>query len=194
MNDELDDDSLMQMIVNQDAKAFTILVHRHTPFFYKVAYQFLWNSSYANDILQEAFKSLWQRPNSFKKNKNTRFTTWFYTVVINLCKNNNRNEKSIQEKNIRQAKKSVADEYSTNERQFEFVKNILNQLAEKQQLALMLHYYQGLSQKEAAETMGMSLKAFESLAFRAKEKLKKLVKKQIKREEENGIETVQRFA
>ena len=65
---------------------------------------------------------------------------------------------------------------------------LMGDLPERQQEAFLLHKLEGLSYKEIAEEMGLSLPAVESLIHRAKLKLKeKLVKKsQQQRKKERG--------
>ena len=48
----------------------------------------------------------------------------------------------------------------------------IQELPEKQQIALNLCFYEGLSNQEAAEIIGIKLKALQSLIMRAKTTLK----------------------
>jgi len=48
----------------------------------------------------------------------------------------------------------------------------IHQLPERQQLALNLCFYEGLSNKEAADIIGVRVKALQSLIMRAKSALK----------------------
>jgi len=53
----------------------------------------------------------------------------------------------------------------------------LLQLPERQQIALNLCFYEGVSNKEAAEIMDINLKALQSLIMRAKTNLKEKLQK-----------------
>ena len=57
------------------------------------------------------------------------------------------------------------------------LKLAINKLAENQRVALILSRYQELSYKEIAEVMGVSVSSVESLLFRAKENLRKMLLK-----------------
>ena len=51
-------------------------------------------------------------------------------------------------------------------------------LPDRQRIALTLCFYEEMSNKEAAETMGITVKALESLLVRARRKLKDKLKKE----------------
>ena len=50
-----------------------------------MAYRFVGNRTEAEDMVQEAFLKLWERPAMWQVDKDTAFTTWFYRVVVNMC-------------------------------------------------------------------------------------------------------------
>ena len=60
----------------------------------------------------------------------------------------------------------------TNRQEQIALEKAINTLPDKQKMALNLCVYEGLKQKEAADIMGVRLKALESLLSRAKSKLK----------------------
>ncbi len=62
----------------------------------------------------------------------------------------------------------------------EMVNLNLRRLPERQQIALNLCFYEGISNKEAAEIMDINLKALQSLIMRAKANLKEKLKKYYK--------------
>ncbi len=62
-------------------------------------------------------------------------------------------------------------------RRQELLDRYLLKLSQRQQIALNLCFYEGVSNKEAAEIMDINLKALQSLVMRAKTNLKeKLLK------------------
>jgi RNA polymerase sigma-70 factor (ECF subfamily) len=58
-----------------------------------------------------------------------------------------------------------------------FLDRFIRELPERQHLALNLCFYEGLSNKEAAEIIGVEVKALQSLIMRAKTTLREKVKK-----------------
>ncbi len=156
---------------NADHKAFSVLVSRHTRMFYAAAYRMYPNQDVAEDIVQEAFLKLWQRPEIWKSDKKAKFTTWFYRIVTNLAidyaRRNKKTKGSDGLERIIDNGKSVQDIMEA-DYQAIVVEQAVQQLPERQKIALNLCFYEGLSNKEAAEIMDIGVKALESLLMRAK--------------------------
>jgi RNA polymerase sigma-70 factor (ECF subfamily) len=162
-------------VVKGDREAFSTLVERHSGRYYGLAYRTLFNKVDAEEITQEAFLKLWQRPGLWDETKNTRFSTWFYRVVANLCIDRNRKKTPVFIEDIEALSGKSGD--STEEtillrEKRRLADSMILELPENQRMALNLCFYEGLSNKEAAEVMGLSLKALQSLIIRAKSALK----------------------
>src|SRR3970040_342675 len=80
-----DDRELLALVKEGNHQAFSILVERHTDRFYRLAYRYLQNKEAAEDVVQDAFLKLWENPALWQPQRNSKFTTWFYRVVVNLC-------------------------------------------------------------------------------------------------------------
>ncbi|MFO1242652.1 MAG: sigma-70 family RNA polymerase sigma factor [Rickettsiales bacterium] len=167
------DRQLLERITAGDHAAFAALVKMHSLRFYRVAYRFLGNRERAEDMVQEAFLKLWENPSIWNPGSNAKFTTWFYRVVVNLCLDAKKKYTPLQLAEDFDA----ADEAETQEEALiETEKRALldkeiNDLPERQKTAVVLCFMEGLSNQEAAEVMGLQLKALQSLLMRAKERL-----------------------
>jgi len=174
----LDDESLICQIQKGSHEAFAILVNRHSNRFYRIAYRLVFSKDDAEDIVQEAFLKLWNRPNLWDPGKRAKFTTWFYRVVINLGLDLRKKKKLI---NLPEALESP-DENSGADVLFDMhqkqalLEQFIHELPERQQLAVNLCFYEGLSNREAARIIGVKVKALQSLVMRAKTTLKHNVK------------------
>jgi RNA polymerase sigma-70 factor (ECF subfamily) len=177
----LDDGSLIKLIQEGNHEAFTELVHRHTQRFYRIAYRMLFNRDDSEDIVQEAFTKLLVNPHVWKQNRGTKFTTWFYKVVTNLCLDHKRKKKPFPiPEDMQLVDKQPGQEVLLNEKQRqELLDQFIRELPERQQLALNLCFYEGLSNKEAAEIIGVKVKALQSLIMRAKLTLKEKVRQHV---------------
>lgn len=169
------DESLMVRIQSGDQQAFSELVQRHTEKFYALAYRTCGDQNMAEDVVQEAFLKLWRKPQSWKADKGAKFTTWFYRVVVNQAHDFGRKKKSeygADDLDIYADTSVGADIKLQQNEQQEQLENAIQALPERQKTALSLCFYEELSNKEAAEIMGVGVKALESLLMRAKAALK----------------------
>ncbi len=177
MDAALDDAGLLKRIRNGDKSAFAVLVRRHTGRFYRVAYRFSGSRTEAEDIVQEAFIKLWEKPDMWKEDRKTAFTTWFYRVVVNMCLDYQKKKRPI----FLEDETLIADDRNTSEetllmdeKQF-FLETQIKALPERQRTALNLCFYEELSNQEAADIMGVNLKALQSLLMRAKTTLRERI-------------------
>ena len=167
------DRQLLERIKAGDHAAFSALVKLHATRFYRVAYRFLGNREQSEDMVQDAFLKLWENPSIWNPGSNAKFTTWFYRVVVNLCLDAKKKHTPLPLLDDF----DMADEREgQEERLIESEKRALldreiGDLPERQKTALVLCFMEGLSNQEAAEVMGLQLKALQSLLMRAKERL-----------------------
>lgn len=168
------DEELMVLIKAYNHDAFSTLVTRHTDRFYALSYRTLFNQSDAEDIVQESFLKLWRKPELWKEKKNSKFTTWFYRIIVNACYDLNK-KKSSQEMCLvddEQLAEQIADSEDLSHQQLTAIDAALRNLPERQRTALNLCFYEELSNAEAADVMGIRLKALQSLIMRGKAALK----------------------
>ena len=77
------DEKLVEMAMNGNSKAFSVLVERHNKYVTRLASRFLFREEDINDIVQDIFVRVWKRLPSF--DGRCQFTTWLYTISFNLC-------------------------------------------------------------------------------------------------------------
>jgi RNA polymerase sigma-70 factor, ECF subfamily len=170
------DETLIEKIGQGSHEAFSVLVTRHTKRFYTLAYRTLIHKDAAEDIVQDMFLKLWQKPHLFNPSKHAAFTTWFYRVVINACLDHNKKKilKSVEEHYaILTDPTPEAGVTLDHSRQKLLLEKKILELPERQQIALNLCFFEELSNQEAADIMNINLKALQSLVMRAKSNLKK---------------------
>lgn len=169
------DESLVARIQRGDHEAFAHLVRRHSGLFYSAAYRMCGNADEAEDIVQDSFVKFWQKPQGFDASKGVKFTTWFYRVVSNMAIDHMRRKKPQADPKVLEFMPdgaNMADEAMVADHQAHALEQAIQALPERQKMALNLCFYEGLSNKEAAEILGVGVKALESLLMRAKQKLK----------------------
>ena len=169
------DECLMMLIVEGNHDAFSVLVHRHSSRFFRTAFRYCSNAEEAEDIVQDAFIKLWTRREKWNPKKQAKFTTWFYRVVTNQALDHLRRKKPetmkidlslfVDGKETQDIKLIMSEEQRA-------LECAIQNLPERQQTALNLCFYDGLSNKDAAYIMNIGVKAVESLLMRAKKNLK----------------------
>ena len=174
-----DDHELLTLIQDGSHHAFTELVKRHTERFYRLAFRYVQSKETAEDIVQDAFLKLWENPGTWHPERNNKFTTWFYRVVVNLCLDWQKKKRPVELPNedipLADEREPVDVAMIRLQEQRMWEKEI-GALPERQRLALNLCFDEGLSNQEAAEVMGVNLKALQSLIMRAKITLKERMK------------------
>jgi RNA polymerase sigma-70 factor, ECF subfamily len=169
-----DDESLIRQIQEGNHQAFVEIVDRYSRRYYSISYRLLFCKNEAEDIVQQAFLKLWERRLVWNQNKGAKFTTWFYRVVVNLCLDHNRKKKPMPlAENLEITGQEDGQENLLEEKRKQGLLDcLIRDLPERQQLALTLCFYEGLSNKEASEIIGIKVKALQSLIMRAKTTLK----------------------
>ncbi|PCK00601.1 MAG: RNA polymerase sigma-70 factor [Zetaproteobacteria bacterium] len=185
------DEDLMARVQNADHEAFSVLVHRYTNLFYSAAYRMCGQQDDAEDIVQDAFLKLWNRPRIWDASRGAKFTTWFYRVVTNQAIDFMRKKKPViagdaldyvEDTSDTQQDMMEADEQSA------MIEALIQALPERQKMALNLCFYEGLTNKDAAQIMGVGVKALESLLMRAKSGVREeLHRRGILKQGGNGI-------
>jgi len=171
----MNDESLLRHVKKHDHQAFSILVHRHSRYFYNCAYRIVMNVQEAEDIVQDSFLKLWDKPTMWKEGRGAKFTSWFYKIVMNLSLDNlrkNKHTKPMENEYIYQSNEIGQFEKLNRTQEQISLDKALKELPEKQFMALNLCFYEEVKRKEAAEILGVSIKALESLLMRAKENVR----------------------
>jgi RNA polymerase sigma-70 factor (ECF subfamily) len=175
---EKDDQELLALIQQGSKLAFAELVQRHTDRFYRLAYRYVQSRETAEDIVQDAFVKLWEDPGKWQPGRNTRFTTWFYRIIVNLCLDWRKKKRPLplEEEMPLVDERETAYEAVMRIEEQKLLEKEISALPERQRTALNLCFDEGLTNQQAAEVMGMNLKALQSLIMRAKTTLKERMK------------------
>lgn len=167
------DEDLVQRVGAGDKRAAAELVRRHLPKMVGLARRMLGDAAEAEDVGQEVFLRVWKHAPSWKPGQ-AKFETWMHRVAMNLCldrlRRSGRNAGEVTPETIDgQASATRAlDDRQRRER----VRDALQELPERQRAALVLCYYQDRTNTDAAEILGISVEALESLLSRARRTLK----------------------
>ncbi|WP_162342888.1 RNA polymerase sigma factor [Cyclobacterium salsum] len=87
------DKELIQQILDGKKTALTILIERHQPFIYNLAWKLTGNSSDAEDLTQETLIKIISNLSTFKQESS--FTTWAYRIAKNHFLNDQKKAPNI---------------------------------------------------------------------------------------------------
>ncbi|MEW6343821.1 MAG: RNA polymerase sigma factor [Paraburkholderia sp.] len=168
------DAELVARVGEQDPAAVRTLVSRKLPRLLALATRMLGDRMEAEDVAQEAFVRIWKQAPHWKEGE-ARFDTWIHRVALNLCYDRLRGRR---EDPVAELPEEAADPQGSPDMQLEArvrderVRTALAALPVRQREALVLNYYQELSNIEAAALMGITVDALESLLARARRSLR----------------------
>jgi len=170
------DAELLARIGNNEPQAVNEMVSRKLPRLLALAGRLLGDAEEARDVAQESFLKIWKHAANWRSGQ-ARFDTWLHRVVLNLCYDRMRRRKE-QPLDHDAALLEVIDsapapdEHLHAEAQSAQMAAALAALPDRQREAIVLQYYQELSNIEAAALMDISVEALESLLSRARRNLR----------------------
>lgn len=180
MNGEATDAQLVARVLQGEEAAFTALMRRHKAWLYVFVRRHVNTADDAYDMVQEAFASAWRALKSYDPAR--PFDVWLRRIALNKCRDRARKE-AVRRRVLgvfglpSEAAEQAADERAGAEDQriagetLGRLKAALAALPVHLREALILTALQGLSQREAAEVLGVSAKVVETRAYRARKQL-----------------------
>ncbi len=166
------DESLMLKTGAGDREAFRRLLDRHLRQTVAFAARVLGNHAAAEDVAQEAFLRLWSHAPHWQPA--ARVTTWLHRVALNLCLDVRRRGRDVALDDVAEPLDPAPLPLACVQARDlgRHVNTALAELPVQQRVAITLCHYQGLRNTEAAEVMGVSVEAVESLLARGRRTLR----------------------
>lgn len=169
------DTALMHRVARGDHAAYRLLVDKYLRHAVTVAYRVLYNRGDAEEVAQEAFLRVWQHAARWRADGGASFKTWLNRVVVNLCIDRKRKPATAalddQIEIADEEHGTPYDERLTAETS-DHVALALQKLPERQRAAILLCFWEGESNIDAAKALDISIGALESLLIRAKRALR----------------------
>ncbi len=167
------DQDLIARVAKGDPAAVRAMVARKLPRLLGVATRMLGDRSEAEDVAQEAFLRLWRQAGRWRPGA-ALFDTWLHRVTLNLCYDRLRRRREITSDAVPEQADpaATADQAMIDQARDARLAAAIQSLPERQRAALVLQYYEGLSNIEAAAAMEIGVDALESLLSRARRGLR----------------------
>ncbi len=161
---ELSDVDLIGRAAEGDARALEVLYDRYSSVVFSFALRLVGDRQLAEEVLQEAFFRSWQQGSAFSAKRGT-FITWLLSITHNLAideiRKRRRRPQKAESEEPEAVLAAVADTGAGADVEDEVwlgalretIAGALDQLPAPQREAIELAYYQGLTQREIAETL-----------------------------------------
>ncbi len=163
----------MARVVEKDRAAFSILLNRHLSSIHAFIYRMTRNEADTDDMAQETFLRVWKNARTWRSGE-VKFTTWIHRIARNACIDAFRKKRDTESIDL----EALSDPMGDIDRQAQTelanaLTDALGELPERQRTAIVLCHHQGFSNKEAADTLGVTVDALESLLARARRTLRR---------------------
>lgn len=175
MRPERDDDMLVSAYAAGDAAAAAALSERHVGRLLALSHRLLGDLQEAEDVAQETMLRLWKMAPKWQPGR-ARLSTWLYRVATNLCMDRLRRIKETE--SLDTAAEPICPAPGAPEQILAHQRNLalrdaLSAIPERQRLAVVLRYLDGMPTAQVAEIMEIGIEAAESLAARGRSSLAK---------------------
>lgn len=171
-----DERALMIRVAAGDAQSFERLVTRHTPMVHAIAWRMLGDAVEAEDVVQETFVKLWVNARNWTA-AGGGLGGWLRRISTNACLDRLRRPRFVSDEGLpdRPDDAPQADLAIDAERRRAAVAASIQALPERQRAVIVLTYYEGVSNAEAAAILGVGVKGVESLLVRARQALTQML-------------------
>lgn len=185
----LSDAEVMLRVKAGDAPAFDFLVAKYRRAMVGFMYRTCRNQGAAEDLAQEVFLRVYRSRAGYEAS--AKFTTWLYRIATNLAVNHARdtrherpeNQVSIDEPDAESGttldivdSSLTAEESLLRRERMMAIRQRVQDLPERQRLAVLMHKYQQMDYRQIADVLKLSESATKSLLFRAYETLREQLK------------------
>jgi RNA polymerase sigma-70 factor, ECF subfamily len=178
------DAELMLAFQRGDEDAFAALVRRFQDRIVSLAYRYLGSAADAEDLAQEVFLRVYRAKESYEPS--ARFSTWIYRIASNTSLNHLRGRKARRkvagpmppgDEGDPSADPEDPDATAPGDRLEKdelarVLRRIVDDLPDRQRIAILLNKYEGLGYDDVAAAMDLSVMAVKSLLTRARVNIK----------------------
>lgn len=172
----------MRAVATGDEHAYSAIVHRHGDRLYNYLLRLTRSPADAEDLLQETFLRVWRSSGSYRPGR-AAVSTWIHRIAHNLYVDSFRRKRrradiAVEENGAAPLEVQNGTELESALAASELldqVEKAIARLPENQRAALLLCQTQGFSNTEAANILGIGVRALESLLARSRRTLRQVI-------------------
>jgi RNA polymerase sigma factor (sigma-70 family) len=152
-----DERELVTALRRKDDEAFGYLYDHYAGALYGVIKQIVADTEVSNDVLQEAFVSIWRKMEQYDESKGRLFT-WMLNIARNAAIDKTRSkgfqqssklQPLVDDDGVHHSVKPGVDDYG--------LKKVLAKLKDEQRLLIDLSYFQGYTHEQIAKALHIPL-------------------------------------
>jgi RNA polymerase sigma-70 factor (ECF subfamily) len=184
------DTHLMLRVGADEPGAFEQLMGRYRHRLFGVVRRQVAGREDAEDLVQEVFLRVYRARKRYRAR--SKFSTWLFTIAINLTRNNRRRQAVVQlytpeyvAVDSQPAEESLFDSGDQPVGRIEHeelaaaVRRAVQGLNERQRRAVLLNKFEGLGYEDIARLIGLTPQAVKSLLFRARANLRQALRRYV---------------
>lgn len=184
---KLTDEELILKFQNEDIAAFNEIVFRYKDRIVNFLYRYTSSREESEDIAQEAFIRLYRYKHLYREVG--KFSTWFYTIAINIARTNIRKKSRIKTMSINNfykdndkdyeltSKVTLPDEDANAVGENYYIQKAIDSLDDIHKEVIILRDVQDLEYDEISKILNLPLGTVKSRINRARESLKATMQK-----------------
>ena len=151
----MNDAYLVGSIANGDAEAVRPLIERYRKPLAAVLHRALGSSPDVDDVFQETWIRVVRSAHRYDPTQ--RFSTWLFTIAWNVVKNRWETRRPAADVDLAEmhARERSPEEQAVDTDRAEQVRELVARLPERLEQAILLRYFEELSESEVAERLGI---------------------------------------
>ena len=162
----------IERVLRGDSNAFRELVNRHKDYAFTLAYRILNSREDAEEAAQDAFVRAYNGLAMF--NRDAKFTTWFYRIVVNCAltvqQRRKKQTEDIDDVKLLRGATDASDNLKHKEQKY-YIQKALKLLSPDDVTMITLFYLKENSLEEISETVGIETNTVKVKLHRARKRL-----------------------
>ncbi len=176
----MDDKQIVEQILAGDTEKYALIVREYQQIVANLTYKLCGRRLDVEEVTQQVFVELYTALPRFRFD--SKLSSFIYRITVNtVCKALTRERRTVSADDSERHPEMPSGDLNVEQQiirreQLDALRDAIGRLKDEQRTALVLYTFEDFSYLQIAEVMGCSLSKVESLIFRAKKNLAKMLK------------------